>query len=817
MKAAIETRQLSKRYRRTTALDAVSLQVPVGSTYALVGANGAGKTTLIKLLMNILPPSAGEATVLGVASTSVAGGVFESIAYVSENQEMPESITVKAFLEYVRSFYPQWDAGLEAQMVREFALPLNRKLKALSRGMKMKAALVSVLAYKPALIVLDEPFSGLDPLVRDEFIQSLVERSGTTTILISSHDLSEIESFATHVGYLESGWLLFSAEMTALAARFRAVEVVTSEGAAVRLAEMPSTWLQVKMEGNVLRFVDSQFGESTGASLVERFGTDAKVTVTAMPLRAMFLAIARAGAFSCRRCGCGRWDPMKQALHIFAKDSRRLWPEILMVLVVTVVYAKLAPQLWGAQVVNYRIPAWLPSLMVGLLPVGWWLLISRSVHGESLVGERQFWVTRPYRWGSLLAAKVLFISGYVVAPYFLALCMVMREGGFHPTEHIGGLLYESLLAVCIVVMPLLVLSAVTSSFGKVTLAVLIVLAFVGLVGWLTTRLPTSSTSGDYGMVTCTVLLELGFAGVIVLQCARRRTALARMLIAVIALIIALVGLFGPEELPMRKVYPTQASARALPLKLEFDTQRPDSTLGTLSDDGSGEILIEIPMNVSGIGPAYAVKTENAKVTITAQDGESWSSHWQESFLTWLPGTAHDTVSLKMNRRFVDRIKDAPVRIELTMALMELQAGEWTRVRVPSGQFTLPGGSLCRAGQTESDGISCRSALRHPPLMLVATRFATQPCSRDRVLVADGDVSMDWVGSTDTDPAEFGLTSVLNEPISFRNYSGTGSNREQYLCPGAFLAVARYTVRDRRQISVTSPLIKLDDYRPKSMM
>jgi ABC-2 type transport system ATP-binding protein len=311
MTAAIETQQLTRRFRSTAALSDVTLQVPAGATYALVGANGAGKTTLIKLLMNILPASSGQATVLGVDSTQVAGTVFERIAYVSENQELPESMTVKAFLAYVRSFYPQWDRALEQQLVRQFALPLDRKLKALSRGMKMKAALVSVLAYRPSLIVLDEPFSGLDPLVRDEFIQSLVERSGQTTILLSSHDLSEIESFATHVGYLESGRLLFSEEMTALAARFREIEVVLGEGGdpahatAASLEGLPPTWLQVQRQGNVLRFVDSQFVETTTAALAERFGAASRISVTSMPLRAMFLAIARAGRLDAEQVNGG--------------------------------------------------------------------------------------------------------------------------------------------------------------------------------------------------------------------------------------------------------------------------------------------------------------------------------------------------------------------------------------------------------------------------------------------------------------------------------------------------------------------------------
>src|SRR5277367_6585192 len=116
-------------------------------------------------------------------------------------------------------FYNNWDRELEAQLVRQFNLPLERKLKQLSRGMRMKAALASSLAYRPALIVLDEPFTGLDPLVRDELIQGLLDSADGATILISSHDLAEIETFASHIGYLDRGRMQFSEEITALTQR----------------------------------------------------------------------------------------------------------------------------------------------------------------------------------------------------------------------------------------------------------------------------------------------------------------------------------------------------------------------------------------------------------------------------------------------------------------------------------------------------------------------------------------------------------------------------------------------------------------------
>jgi ABC-2 type transport system ATP-binding protein len=296
MSAAIETHSLTKRYRRTVALDGVTLEIPEGAVYALVGANGAGKTTLIRLLMNIFPPSAGSATVLGVASGEVIGHVFERIAYVSENQEMPDALTIGGLLDYVRPFYPRWDLELEAQLVHQFNFPLQRKLKHLSRGMRMKAALASVLAYRPALIVLDEPFSGLDPLVRDELIESLRERSGKATIFLSSHDLSEIESFATHVGFLEQGRLLFSERMPVLADRFREVEVTLSGTANTEiLRDAPATWLNAQCSEVTIRFIDSQFAEATPAALMARFPDAVNISMEPMTLRSIFVAIARSG------------------------------------------------------------------------------------------------------------------------------------------------------------------------------------------------------------------------------------------------------------------------------------------------------------------------------------------------------------------------------------------------------------------------------------------------------------------------------------------------------------------------------------------
>ena len=294
MNAPIHTESLSKRFGRTVALDSVTLAVPEGAIYALVGANGAGKTTLIKLLMNILRPTAGSAQVLGIPSAKFTGAAFTRIGYVSENQELPDGMTVAGMLDYFRPFYPNWDRSLEQQLVRQFELPLKRKLKHLSRGMKMKASFASSLAYRPSLIILDEPFSGLDPLVRDELIEGLIERAPETTIFLSSHDLAEIESFSSHVGYLQQGRLLFSEEMSTLANRFRDVTITLSSPSSLP-ANLPAAWLDPQTADCVLRFVDSGFNEaSSQRDLAQRFPTARDIAFEPMTLRQIFLAIAKA-------------------------------------------------------------------------------------------------------------------------------------------------------------------------------------------------------------------------------------------------------------------------------------------------------------------------------------------------------------------------------------------------------------------------------------------------------------------------------------------------------------------------------------------
>jgi ABC-2 type transport system ATP-binding protein len=290
----IRVENLWKKFGRFDALRGLSFEVPQGSAFAMIGANGAGKTTTIKVLMNIIEPTRGSATILGVDSRKVSPRELAQIGYVSENQDMPPRLTVGEYVAYLRPFYSTWDRELESSIARQLRLPLERKIGDLSHGMRMKMALMCALPYRPKLLILDEPFSGLDPLVRDEFMEGLLGQAGEMTILISSHELGEIDGVATHVAFLDEGKLLFQESMSELIGRFREVHVTLEvEGAEPRQA--PKEWMQMRALGNVLTFVDTRFDENgLGERVRSRIHGVRGIDVQPMPLRSIFTTLARA-------------------------------------------------------------------------------------------------------------------------------------------------------------------------------------------------------------------------------------------------------------------------------------------------------------------------------------------------------------------------------------------------------------------------------------------------------------------------------------------------------------------------------------------
>src|SRR5437773_7810887 len=208
----IQISDLTRRFGATTALDSVSLSLPRGAVYGLVGANGAGKTTLIKHLLGLLRAERGSVRVFGLDPVADPVGVLSRIGYLSEENDLPGWMRVDELMRYTRAFYPAWDDAYAEELRRTFALDHAAKITNLSKGQKARAGLLIALAHRPELLVLDEPSSGLDPIVRRDILGAVIRTIADEgrTVLFSSHLLEEVEQIADHVTMISSGRLVLS-------------------------------------------------------------------------------------------------------------------------------------------------------------------------------------------------------------------------------------------------------------------------------------------------------------------------------------------------------------------------------------------------------------------------------------------------------------------------------------------------------------------------------------------------------------------------------------------------------------------------------
>ncbi len=217
---------LLKRYRGQTAVDGLSLSVPEGAVFGLLGENGAGKTTTILSLLGMVKPDAGRIEVLGLDPTREGFEVRRRVGYVPEVPALYDWMTVAEIGWFASAFHLDPDGSTVsyqsryAELVRGFELPPGRKIKALSKGMRAKVSLSVALASDPALLILDEPTSGLDAMVRREFLESMVDLAGAgQSVLLSSHQIAEVERVASHVALLHRGKLILAEPLEELKAR----------------------------------------------------------------------------------------------------------------------------------------------------------------------------------------------------------------------------------------------------------------------------------------------------------------------------------------------------------------------------------------------------------------------------------------------------------------------------------------------------------------------------------------------------------------------------------------------------------------------
>ena len=417
---------------------------------------------------------------------------------------------------------------------------------------------------------------------------------------------------------------------------------------------------------------------------------------------------------------------MRQTLHIFKKDVRHLWFETAVAITAAAAFAFTGARraLWLVDPVTNRTAAW--TMVLILLPLAWWTLIARVIHDEGLTGDRQFWITRPYSWKSLLGAKALFIFVFINLPMFLADVTIVRAYGLHPLgAELPGLLWSQLLLAIVFILPIAALSALTAGFVQLIFAILApcVVVLVAAIVAPETVLAGFWGSTDWVRTYCLFLvISVAAPAILVWQYSTRKTASARVL-AVASGILAVLGMtlipwsaaFKIESwLSKKKV--EQPLAR-----VDFDSRSKWLTRAVMEGD---RVRVELPLNITALPTDTVAKPEGFSVQLQAPDGTIW--HADQAPLRYASNMGQEfSLQLTVDGAFYRKVKDEPMTVRGSLYLTVF--GNRRSALVPFGERSVPVPhvGVCAASEGANRRpyfLICSSAFRFPPA-LVSYSFA----------------------------------------------------------------------------------------------
>lgn len=478
---------------------------------------------------------------------------------------------------------------------------------------------------------------------------------------------------------------------------------------------------------------------------------------------------------------------MKQIVHIFTKDIRHLWPEILISLLFMIGFAYVYPSELRNEVLD-------PTLLV---PVGWFLLIVRVVQEESLVGDRQFWITRPMSWGTLLAAKCLFIFFFVYLPLLAVQWILLMRAGLRPEQHLGGLFYNLLLLSGVCVLPITAIATITADITR-AISISVACIAVGFVGLPALEALHRHINGGaplrlYAGDPLALPILVGLCSLtIVLQYATRRTKIARTILLVIPLLLWAGGALFASDALIDSVFTPSLKTSAMPITLTMQEGGLPLRVNGASRDNS-DVEIEIPLHTSSVSDEDVWIPNGVRVRIDTAQGTLWTSSWESIYVKYLGAGAHDVVvNVAIDRHVFDSVQNMPITMHLYFAITQAQRAAESQILLPRDSFDVPGFGQCHQ-RPLSDGLICRSAFSEPPLTRV--RASVGPCvASGSGPSSQGRVADAWVGTLRAAPAEFGISPYVEEVVTFPAQAAElGMVNAEPVCPGTPVSFTRYAV------------------------
>jgi hypothetical protein len=497
---------------------------------------------------------------------------------------------------------------------------------------------------------------------------------------------------------------------------------------------------------------------------------------------------------------------MNQILHIFRKDSRRFWIEILLSTAVTIAYMVIFPSQWKVIEGRYDLAS-LPVLLLFLtflIPISWWILVTRVVQSERLVGDTQFWITRPYEWKKLVAGKALFLAVWIGIPYAVGQILLIFEAGFHPLDYLPVVLMDLLFVATIAILPLFAVATVAANFARMTLtllggvALILAAAFgVAMAGANDAAFnPLLDTMKGHVFLP---LLTAGCASAIILIYATRRSWATRGVIAGIALLLfGLMTLYSGQAL-VGYAYSGTGSAANTPLTVMLS---PYPALPTASRMGPENLELYVPVIYSGVAQGYAAFAENLRFTLKGANGSEWTSPWQQTQQKILPGDHSSLLSFWMSRATYNKFQSTPVTLRIEFAVTRLQADKVTTVAFPTSEVAVPDFGICFSNEQHSF-LFCRSVVRQRRLTAVDAHWTNGPCGGGAQAQPSSE-EISWTGELEPS-IELPLPSVETSNMGIvldPSIRQSAKENEWRICPGSPMTLTQYHLVDRTTVNLT---------------
>ena len=498
---------------------------------------------------------------------------------------------------------------------------------------------------------------------------------------------------------------------------------------------------------------------------------------------------------------------MNQILHIFRKDVRHHWIEILLCQLALLAFCWNEVRSWSEPDVIDRNRTITEGILF-LLPLTWCFFILRIAHDESLAGDRQFWITRPYEWKKLLAEKILVVLVFLNLPLFIAGVILLNQAGFSPIPHIAALLWMQCFMLLFPFIPLLALGSVTRNLVQGGVALLAVwllvtglfifrIGFDAALGGISSGLPFSWSPQD-------PLLVLFCIAVVVLQYARRKTSWSRTWLAsgiLVVLMISLASAYARRHGYLSPGPGQQTSgfhADLDPVKLAAPKDPPAR---------NEDVFIGLPLSATGVPSNSLGWVQDSRIVLEAPDGFRWVAHGGGTNWLLRPGENRWRILLMMEYDAYQRLKSAPLKAHVAIAAGIGREHDFEVVTATDGEFAVPNDGRCRMWPRHNS-LRCNSPLLTPSMVVLRVDPALSTCAPSDVapLPMDG-VPYSWHMRRDSRLLKYGVSPVASTSFDF--YFKRDITR---ICPGTPLTFSfpQFSERVRSDFDITN--FKLEEYR-----